>query len=148
MLRNKIRIIMISIKILPIEVSTKSIEQKICSEKRSDSRIMPSVLSTLATFDFRFRFLFYKRCRKIHQLIWTAGPPSLWAAAASPRDARGRRGGTWLWIATRWKVKSHGKKTFRTYLKVHFADWAFCDEVVVIILDNLTKACLSFLIWF
>ena len=50
MLRKKIRIIMISIKILLIEVSTKSIEQKICSEKRSDSRIMPSVLSTLATF--------------------------------------------------------------------------------------------------
>ena len=75
-------------------------------------------------------------------------PPSLWAAAASPRDARGRRGGTWLWIATTWKVKRHGKKAFRTYLKVHFADWAFCDEVVVVILDNLAKACLSFLIWF
>ena len=146
MLRNKIRIIMISIKILPIEVSTKSIEQKICSEKRSDSRIIPSVLSTLATFDFRFRFLFYRRCRKIHQLIWTALATFSVSSSSfsSGRSGKARRNVTLNCYNI--KIKSHGKKAFRTYLKVHFADWAFCDEVVVVILDNLARACLSFLI--
>ena len=114
MLSNKIRIIMISIKSLPKETFTTSIEQ-ICIEKRSDSRIMPSVLSTLATFSVSS------------------------SSFSSGRSGKARRNVTLN--CYNMKVKSHEKKAFWTYLKVHFADWAFCDEVVVVILDNLARAC-------
>ena len=106
---------------------------------------MPSVLSTLATFDFRFRFYFTEGVERYTNLFGLQGhllceQQQLLLGTLGEGEAERD------FELLQHKNKKSRKEGFRTYLKVHFADWAFCDEVVVVILDNLARACLSFLI--